>query len=600
MSRVETLTNQSLAKVSRTQGEEINHVSIRQQPTLTVVASIVFVVAAVATVVIVLRLSSVTHFDADAMQYVATARSLLRGEGFATTLLYYEQQQAHAAPVAQTVWPPLFPAAIAAYSKLSGIPTEVAPVHIGIIAHVLTAVLLTGLLAQYLLPLWASMLIGAAWILFPEGNRVVLQGLSEPLFMLLGVLTACFLANAFSSSRRDALLFGVAGLAASGAMLTRYQGVAFVGALVFVAAYDRALVRDPRITNRQILALVIPPVLTTAVLFVRNFLLVGSISGGPASASIPHVGILTTGRKIYWAVERLVGLNIDDAIARITGRILLPGTIILIACATLGTLYQMRQLGTIIQGSSSSIGHRLLVVLSATYVSALTSLYLFLGADAIRLPRYFLVLIPFLIYLTVAATRDSFDEKVGRKVRRAIGIWIGTTVMAIVICQTRSFEKKTDREWFTHGLEVNRAVLATLESRAGGTSAGDFLRDRTVDGSAILVIPPNMSQIVGMLLDRASVALTPLKFSSTRWTPTAVARLIRTTNVSVVAVPMKFLDLDDELSRNPDWWPLLQLILEGREPPWLQLAFHSAVVRIYLVDWNSLPSGSHEDRVFPG
>ncbi|MEW6154258.1 MAG: hypothetical protein AB1673_09770 [Actinomycetota bacterium] len=165
----------------------------------------------------------------DALAYLGTAANLAGGDGFTPP--------PGSPPVAN--FPPLFTLLVAAFSSLGPSPFTVVQVlnpvlgglvvlAVGVGVHRLTRALGLAVAAQVLVA------AGLDFLAFTT------SGLSEPLFVLLAVLTAAALATASSPARtgqRSALL-AVAALLAGAACLTRYVGIALVagGALALMVA----------------------------------------------------------------------------------------------------------------------------------------------------------------------------------------------------------------------------------------------------------------------------------------------------------------------------------------------------------------------------
>ena len=161
--------------------------------------------------------------DADSLRYVSTAQTLLAGKGFLINAI--------GAPY--TLWPPLYPLALAATGYLSGFdPLDVAgPLNAAFFALIVFAAgrWLRRRLESRFLAAWAAAALALAVPLVDAASWVM----SEPLFILLTIL-ALIHTDAFLTAGKTRSL---AAAAAYGALAwqARYTGVAvpfFVGLLL--------------------------------------------------------------------------------------------------------------------------------------------------------------------------------------------------------------------------------------------------------------------------------------------------------------------------------------------------------------------------------
>jgi hypothetical protein len=226
-------------------------------------------------------------FQDDAAQYLSTAQHLMAGDGLRTSVMYYDSQLQQQAPAVQTVWPGGFPAITAAMSYLTGLSLDRSLVLVAILAHLGTAILLLFCLQMIGTGRGLALICAAFWMLFIPSWISVSRGLSEPLYQLCGIAAAVGVAAYYRVSNdtrmqirhhRQWLLF--AGLAVMAAITVRYQGVALIVPLAVAMMINHPLQRAAWLKWLSGLAVVLPAVSLTALMFTRNVWITDSMTGG--------------------------------------------------------------------------------------------------------------------------------------------------------------------------------------------------------------------------------------------------------------------------------------------------------------------------------
>ncbi len=157
--------------------------------------------------------------DPDSMAYVGAATSFARGDGLRVPMGKWESRDS---TVALTVWPPAFPAAMAAAQSVGIAPLASARI-VNALSAAATAAIVVAIFAGAVTPLTA--VVGFIAILATPSFVVVhLNVLSEPLFLAGMLLTLYGMV-----SRRPK----IAAAGAVAAVMTRYAGVAAGAAAAF-------------------------------------------------------------------------------------------------------------------------------------------------------------------------------------------------------------------------------------------------------------------------------------------------------------------------------------------------------------------------------
>lgn len=209
------------------------------------------------------------NYTPDSVHYLAAARSLLAGKGFL-----------NAAGQPYTIWPPLYPLALAA--------GEATGANMLDWARILNALLLVALapltaLLCYAASRWrlASIAAGALAVFLPATLVSFGHAWSDPLFTVLAVAAGVVLTSYFE--RRTLSAAALVGLFVALACLQRYVGVALVAAVGLAIL----LVGDGPFVKRLKSALVfgVVAIAPLGVWMVRNRLVVGAAAGERAAPS---------------------------------------------------------------------------------------------------------------------------------------------------------------------------------------------------------------------------------------------------------------------------------------------------------------------------
>lgn len=226
----------------------------------------------------------------DGAQYLSGSIHLARGEGFRTSLLYFDEQYGTGElPAPQTVWPVGLPLLVSGLNRLG---TEPAPAARTVAAFSLIAVLLLGaLLSQRLVPDlalgWASLAwLGGMGALWRYGIVV-----NSDLPFAAAVL-ATLLAVPREGDPRSRWAW--VGLLAAAATCLRYSGFFLVGAMGLTALGEAWPGRGRSWRRRFAPAwLVALGALPAGLLLARNVALTGTLSGGNSKpVTQPLIGLL--------------------------------------------------------------------------------------------------------------------------------------------------------------------------------------------------------------------------------------------------------------------------------------------------------------------
>jgi hypothetical protein len=231
----------------------------------------------------------------DSVQYIGTARNLIKGAGFVS----YDGNL-------MVVWPPLYPALLA----LLGGVLQIDPF---LITNILNAIIF-GLLVyfggmlsfKYFSSFPAFALLGTLTILFSRPLlEVSLMAWTEPLFILL-ILLGLIFADSYLSKKTQTSLILFSSSAAL-AVLTRYIGVALIlwGTLIILFFSKGAL--KNKIKSLAIFILI--SVLPLGLWLIRTYAIAGTFLGlwpkGSANTFFPNI-IITFNNLLSWYIPRII------------------------------------------------------------------------------------------------------------------------------------------------------------------------------------------------------------------------------------------------------------------------------------------------------
>jgi 4-amino-4-deoxy-L-arabinose transferase-like glycosyltransferase len=168
--------------------------------------------------------------DPDAASYLGAAASLAHGRGYRIPIADWRSPDSTSA---LAHFPPGYPTALAAAITAGAAPTRAARI-VNAAAAFVTVAAATALVTEVagLLP---GLALAVALLVMHAVVIVHLSVLSEPLFLTCLVCTPVAMASFQRAPNEHARLAtaGLAGLAAAGAVLVRYAGIAMVAAVVF-------------------------------------------------------------------------------------------------------------------------------------------------------------------------------------------------------------------------------------------------------------------------------------------------------------------------------------------------------------------------------
>jgi 4-amino-4-deoxy-L-arabinose transferase-like glycosyltransferase len=488
----------------------------------------------------------------DTIQLLDAARHLLAGDGFASSIIFYESQlQFGRVPAPLTVWPPGLSWLVMAPMKL-GLSGESAAFMLCAIAHLATAWLIF-VVARRLAGSAIAAVAAITWVLHAIALMMVLALYAEPIFIGFMVASYAALIEACKEQRWSTRWLLVAGAAAAGSILMRYSGVLWPAAaglwLLLVAVRGRSWqpIRAAFIFGAL-------PALTTAALFLRNFLLTDRFSGGQFEYGGAG-GVAVVMRHLLWDSNMVLGKTLR--LSPIVFAVVI-GTLVLAA------FFAARR-SRPDEERHAAIG---------LAISSIAVLAVFLVGNAIESSlvfvdyRYWLPALPFLVILLSPVAHDAVGAMRAR-VSTSDAIWPATIVASCALLSISMLAALPDR-WPIRTAHPTVAVVE--QGLAERMPDGRTLRQTlAASESARKPLLASLEHRLSAQTGRAVVGLIDARYTKRLWTRGEVKQLVTTYGIEqVVFFPPGY--------ANQQFWNEL---LAGGVPPWLKLRYVSERVALY-------------------
>jgi hypothetical protein len=499
----------------------------------------------------------------DIAQAISAARNLLAGNGYSTSLLYYEEHyRQNAWPAPQTVFPIGFPALIAALGAI-GIPFRLAAQILSTTGFALMplAVCTTALRLDQR-PVTAF-LLAALWLCVPLNWHNVLEKQTEMLFMSATLCAVIALNHKDLTTRR----LMVAGLFSATAVLLRYAGVFWI--IAASLSISLVSIRHPALLIRRCLLFTALPGTVVGIAFWRNSLLTGNFKGG--SETIVLKSTRAALENVYFATSRLTGLDQDDFSRGAVAEMLVFAGILLLVASVLRAIFLQRR--NLPSHPDTSVNAGMFSVFAYPCLSVLMLARLEQTTCINLSPRMLLPLIPFVLLAgaaMVSRLQTAFtSSRISVRATQLAATALSVGLLLAVPDACTDVAKQVPRlglvaDAISRPLEGGnllpefRAIAspAASPSEIPGTPA-DYIR-----GRRILTNEPHMLPEV---LHTGAVGLTAGVYTSRIWSPSEVRLLVQKYHLDVVVV---FTQMPE---REPN--PFFELLVADRAfeatPGWL-------------------------------
>ena len=225
----------------------------------------------------------------DSRDFVATARSLLEGNGFTTW---------NGEPIAKNA--PFFPAVLAFFSLLGlriiAVGAFLNAIAFGVIVLITTLWLKIYVKSRFMI-LWSGCAV-ALWVPLADLSSILM---TDTLFISLTVLSLYSLDRFMATTHRSIMI--ISAVCASLAWLTRYQGVALVAAALLLILTQQDSIFQKKVKNAAIYAAIAGTPMASWI--IRNLIATRTFAGsreGHLQYQDPLILDSITSELVYWTL----------------------------------------------------------------------------------------------------------------------------------------------------------------------------------------------------------------------------------------------------------------------------------------------------------
>jgi len=506
----------------------------------------------------------------DVAQYTSVAKNILIGNGIYTDIIVYEQQyKTELLPAPQTVFPPGYPLLIALIS-LFGISSIDSVFLVSALSFSLIPIILYKIARKSGFDYKLSILTGLSWLFIGFAWVFTLGGLSEISFVFFTLTSVyCLLEGCEVGQKQQLFWILVAAVFASFAFLVRYTGIFYILSVCILLTINSFLNRN---SIRNLIVFCIVTFITIAVLFMRNYFVIGTYSGGPELDSTTSlIGVI---KHLYWATGKLFGFydnGIMSAVIQLSLILVLVSSLIILSIRikNIGIKLLIYKKGNVKNICGVLAGIYLLVTLIA-----LAYLGIMKDEDYMNY-RYIFPILPFAFILLMYIYVNSFYSKSNTSytIQNIVVVIISITLL---FGQIRTFivEYKEVSSDNRHSIIKNE-----LKQKINNESLLEFLQRTTNVNHPII---STNGQFLYLLLERPILDLTPSKFTNTVWTSDVVERVVKKYQVKYIVFFHKLFEPMHSINKNKKFFVDLK---NNRQPSWLNIIYDKGGIRLYKVNY---------------
>ncbi|MDH5259931.1 MAG: phospholipid carrier-dependent glycosyltransferase [Gammaproteobacteria bacterium] len=506
------------------------------------------------------------HLENDFAQMYSVASNVALGNGFQTSLIFYDSHYAFGgSPVPQTVFPPGYAAMVAPFLVL-GFPGYATILVFTLGAFVGSGVLVACIgrllgcrdaLCIVLSSVWYF--IGANW-----ANVLILR--SEVFFCFFTTAALYCLVRWSAGSGRLSLWLSLVGVFAGVAFLFRYQGIFFIAAVGLVFAL-RALQLRTRVALRDMAVVCSIPTAVFVWTILYNWQIAGGVGGGPIDQVQHSAPLALVALGFYYEFSRILGVSQDGLASGGASELFM----LALLCWLMYAAAQKRFWKAVWGGTFDSVpaatcvAYGMLSVAALVYLSAAKS-------TGFMQARYLSVLAPFvLVWILGVAPRQQGTKRSGRSVG---GLGLFFLVGFLVFGQARAIGDQL-ADWRSDDRLAR--IRSALNDTIQGVAIRTLLRSEIDAGHHVMAF---QSQLLGHDLERTTFGFTPSLYTSRIFDFDEVERLARQYRIRYLVHFPQLYDQNTVENRNRVALTRLQ---NGQKPGWLSLLVDRREIQVYEV-----------------
>ena len=465
----------------------------------------------------------------DIAHATSSARNLVRGNGFSTDILSYEQHyKQHAWPAKQTVFPFGYPSMIAALGSL-GVPWRTAAQVLSLIGFFCVPLLIFVAAQRMGRTPITAMLLGLLWQCAPMNWYNIHEKQTESLFVAftLGSMILLFAKD----HRTSRIVF--AGLCAAMACSLRYAGVFWLLTVGLVMA--PGVLRNWKQVVREGVLFFTVPVALVCGMFIRNRMIVGEISGGIQAITTKPWRL--TCENVYYAFSRLTGLDQNDLQSRHPAELLFAIGLIVGCSLLLISLVRQRKtffglLAGYSIGRAACFAYIVVTTALLTWLEKTTSVNLS--------PRMILPLLSFILLATadvIAFACDGFKES--RTWRYTVGSAAVVLLAGALIAQRDVYQEvihQPERLGLVRDIlsaPVYRSDLLDPQTAHNWNSEDSSSALQLIQGKRVLT---NEDHMLPEVTSEGALGLTASVYTTRKWSNDEVETLARQQGIELVVL----------------------------------------------------------------
>lgn len=533
--------------------------------------NIALILVILCVVGITLHLNSIyknSFIGSDTAQYLSVAKNLFSGEGFSTSIIYYnENKLSGRVPAPQTVFPNGYPFLINLVMQLGFSPSYSAFLIcmlcfnlIGIELYIIAKKLNYSKIIVIVIILF--------WFFLVYNWLAVLSCISEMCFIFFTTTSAYFILKSETTKKKYYVL--LSSIAAALSFTMRYAGIFFILSIILYFTWELIKYKK-RDSIIDLLLISFIPIITVGLTVIRNYSITGGFRG--SSRYLPEGTIKKLFYKIYssfctlsgFSKKALYAYDIPSILMAITGGILLVFLVRYIMISHKLEYYQQRD-------DSIRLNN-----LSAFYLtlSLLFLAYFDLAAIEPFHHRYLIPLIPFMaIIVSNKLQRLINSYSIDSKIFYA---WFCILLVSFLSGQTKLYEVRINKHLKNNYYDkVNVALNEAIEP----INLKKFLQKEITNKNPLL----SNSSLVETILEVPVIGLSIKSYQKHNWPVSEVKKTIKKYEIAYIIFFRNIYDIKSIKSKELIFY---RDLYNKKIPIWLNVIYFDDNVSLFKVDAES-------------
>jgi len=517
---------------------------------------IAFALLSIVVALLLGQFYSKSYIHSDASQNLSVAKNISNGIGIKTDIIYYQQHHEYGSvPAVQTVFPPGLSFITAAFHRATGIPLSLSLYALCVFFFLAIPIQVFIILRRMKLDAIYSFILACTCYLFSYFWLQTLNFGSELLFIFIILLCVLVFPKKNSLDQYTYKKIFFIGMLAGLSVFVRYVGIFFVISII-IFFMTRFIFKRERKEFYELLFVGAVSSSIPILLFIRNYYITGTISGGPQV--IQGASLNETLHAIRWQISMLFGFFLEG---KKIGLAELLVILTFLYSGYIAAIYFLRDKVSIYtQLAQFSTPAMLSIIYIFTTVVILFLFSLTKSAGYFN-ARYLMTLFPFILILLADFIRIYKTQNV--KITWNIRILMGLILFSFIVGQYSILPYHINIRMSENTKES--LIQPLKESYIGDIPLYEYLRETTTKNNPLLT---NKAQRLWVFLNQPVISFTPSLFTQTQWDEGKVSELIRRYNIDHILLYKKYYDPDKKAFSNQVFYKNL---INGEIPDWLEL-----------------------------